>query len=795
MNHAEMYVGVREEYMSAPEEVSVVSSAQADSLYDKLARALLYVLGFLLPLWALPMTAMPVEINKAYLAHFLILGAFVLWLFGRIRESAFTIPKSGFVFAAIFMAAVWGIAAFFSTDSAMSLVGQGYEIGTALSVALAALAVFLFSVLFQDGARVMKWLIVLFVSAAVLFALQAWNLSGTPGFLSGILNSNTASLIGGWNTLGAFAGLILLLSLALFDLPSPVYMRVGFLLLALAAIFFLAVVNFTDLWWVIAILLFAFLSHLFLVRRESQALTVATFAVLLIAFFFMFAPPTVGEWVSAKFGIAFIEARPSWGTTMEIVKSALKADPFLGSGPNTFIYDWIAARPQSLNATLFWGSRFTAGVGHLPSFAATTGILGLIAILVLLGSFLWRGGRVTLNSLLATDAHDEGRYLLFVTFFGALYLWTTNIIYTPGFALFLLAFIFSALFIALAASRGLVKNVSLRLFERSATGFVSVMAMIFILLFSVSVAYRLSTKYFAAYDYGEGVKAFNAGDLSAAQTKFMRAMRTDETDLYYRSLVELDIKQMANILAQTNLSVEELRAKFQTALAQAVNDGQAAVRLGRMDPLNWLALGKVYEAIVPFKVSGASQVALDTYAEATKRDPQNPEVLLAEARVAVATNDFAKAKEFLDAAIALKSDYTPARFLMVQVESQLGHIEAAIKQGETARLQAPNDIGLLFQLGMLYYRNGNLTSAGSALENSIMLNPSYANARYFLGLIYSQLGRKQDAILQFEVILALNPGNAEVVKILENLKSGKPALTTISPPAPSPEKRIEPPVK
>jgi cytochrome c-type biogenesis protein CcmH/NrfG len=283
--------------------------------------------------------------------------------------------------------------------------------------------------------------------------------------------------------------------------------------------------------------------------------------------------------------------------------------------------------------------------------------------------------------------------------------------------------------------------------------------------------------------------------LDEAQAKLTRAVRTDETDVYYRSLVELDIKQLANILARTDLSTDELRAKFQTALAKAVGDGQAAVRLGRMDPLNWLSLGKVYEAIVPFKVSGASQVAFDTYAEAAKRDPQNPEILFAEARVAVATSDFAKAKEFLDQAIALKSDYTPARFLMVQVESQLGHVEAAIKQAEETRLQAPNDIGLLFQLGMLYYRNGNLTSAKSALETAVKFNPSYSNARYFLGLIYAQIGDKQDAILQFEVILALNPGNAEVTKILENLRAGKPALTTISPPAPSPEKRTLPPVK
>lgn len=798
MNDIEMYAVIRKEGTSVPEDENNEGDAglAGKNYYDGLARALLYALGFILPFWALPITELPVEINKTYLAYFLTLSAFILYLAGRIREGEIILPKSGFIFGTVALTVVWGISALLSVDRRMSLIGAGYEGGTFLALAIAALAVFLFSVLFQDAERVRRWLLFFTVSAGVVFACQAWHFLGWPaaGFSKEIFNSSTANLIGDWNSFGVFAGLVLLFSLLLAELALPFYARIGLKLLALAAAFFIAVVNFTMLWWVLAAFLIALLSLFYVARRDlrTSAITIALFAVLFTALFFIITPPFIGEWLPNKLDITFIEARPSWESTGAIVSKVLKEDPFFGSGPNTFLYDWLRLRPQSLNTTLFWGVRFQSGVGHFPSFAATTGIFGLLALFWALGAFLYRGAKITFS---AVGSRREEEYLLFVLFTGATYLWTMNLLYTPGYLLLFYAFIFSALFTALLVAQGDLRNLRFRLFGRSAFGFVSVMATIFILLFSMSVFYNLAGKYFAAYSYGKGVKAAVAGDIEEGRRLVERATQFNEESVYYRILTDLDLAEIQKILSEQDVPADKLRADFQAALTRAINDGQQAVRLGRPDPANWRSLGKVYEAVVPFKVSGAAQVANDTYEEARKRDPQNPEIALAMARVAVASDDLVKAKEFLDKAIALKSDYAPARFLAVQVESQLGNTKEAIMQGEAARLLAPNDVGILFQLGLLYYRNGNLASARQTLESAVALNPGYSNARYFLGLIYAQEERIQDALLQFEVILTLNPGNAEVLQIIENLRAGKSALATIAPPGPLPERRLELPVE
>ena len=110
-------------------------------------------------------------------------------------------------------------------------------------------------------------------------------------------------------------------------------------------------------------------------------------------------------------------------------------------------------------------------------------------------------------------------------------------------------------------------------------------------------------------------------------------------------------------------------------------------------------------------------------------------------------------------------------------------------------MAAPFDIGVAFQLGLLYYQGNDIDKSQIEFERAIALNSNYSNARYFLGLIYDRKGDKQKAIQQFQQIEGLNPDNQEVKHVLQNLHAGKPALDGIAPPGPAPEKRNETPIK
>ena len=165
-----------------------------------------------------------------------------------------------------------------------------------------------------------------------------------------------------------------------------------------------------------------------------------------------------------------------------------------------------------------------------------------------------------------------------------------------------------------------------------------------------------------------------------------------------------------------------------------------------------------------------------------------------------------KAVSNLEKSIGLKNDYAPARFLLVQVYDRQGKLADAIKRAEELVMLNNTDIGALFQLGFLYYKNSQFDDAKLVFERTIQLSPNYSNARYFLGLIYDRevpadvktladkLAAKAKAIEQFEKIAELNPDNNEVKQILANLKAGRAALLGIAPPAPAPQSRSEVPV-
>ena len=152
-------------------------------------------------------------------------------------------------------------------------------------------------------------------------------------------------------------------------------------------------------------------------------------------------------------------------------------------------------------------------------------------------------------------------------------------------------------------------------------------------------------------------------------------------------------------------------------------------------------------------------------------------------------------KTVLERAAQIKPDFAAAHFLLSQAAIRLGDLKTAVQSTENAKLTAPFDIGVAFQLGLLYYQSGNLDGAQGEFERAVALNANYSNARYFLGLIYDRKGRKADAISEFEKIEALNQDNQEVKSILTNLRAGRGALENIVPPGTPPEKRKEPPVE
>jgi tetratricopeptide (TPR) repeat protein len=764
--------------------------------WESISVFIFYIIVFLLPIFTLPFITAPLALSKSLLFYFGISLALFFWFLARLQKGEVKIPKSILLLATGIIAIVWFASSLFSSNPTLSLLGAGYEIDTLLFFLFMFFGLFLISIFFQSEKRVLIFYIVIFLAALVAFLFQFFHtifrLDIIPLKIFPLVTSN---LIGGWNDFAIFFGFVALVSLVLLEMfRFKKFMKVILLASVLLSLLAMMAVNFFIGWiifgfFVLILFVYTFYKAFFISSATPSILRLSFFIFLAILFFIL-ARGILGDFTTFLNTNTF-DVRPSWSATADIIKQSIKQNPVLGSGPNTFLYDWLKFKPSSINMTLFWNTRFTSGIGHFPSMVATAGILGGLSLLAFLAAFLFYGLKV-----LSCEGNDLLRALLITSLLSSLYLWTFVVFYSPGFTIVALAFLSTGLLVAMLVRLEKIKVIELSFFKNPKAGFISVLAIVLLIFGSVSSLYFFAQKGRAAYFYDRAIKIFNTeGNLDKAENNLIKAVNLDSQDEYFRTLSELDLLKIQQLLSRTDLSTDELRMQFQNTLAAAIQNAQQSTKANPHDPLNWMQLGRVYESVVPLKIAGADAMAISSYEEALKYSPFDPTPFLASARVEIQAQKIKEARNYIQSALNLKGDFAAALLLLAQIEAQEGNLKEAIAQTEQTALLVPNDIGVLFQLGLLYYQDNNLEKSRFALERAVSLDENYANARYFLGLVYDTQGMKSKAIEQFENIVRTNPENQEVQKILSNLRAGRKALEEISPPAKLPEERETPPIE
>ncbi len=469
------------------------------------------VLGFLLPIFVLPSQVLSFSLPKVFLAYFGIILAFVFWLINCLKKGEVKIPKSFLLLAGFAMVIVWLASAVFSDNIYLSLIGRGYEIGTFSFFLFLFLAFFIISSAFQSEKRGMIFYVFVFAAAVIVFIFQLlhtlFNINIIP---FDIFPAVTSNLIGGWNDFSIFFGFIGLTSLVFLELSSSKKLvKTGLFLILVISLLSMMAVNFYANWLVfgfftLTIFLYIFSKSFFASHSEVEISVVPdetgetsvrkrggynlvhiSFFIFLIVFFFILVR-SVNVNFNTFLKTDFIEVRPSWSATWDVVKQVLTEKPFLGSGPNTFLYDWLKFKPLAVNNTVFWNARFLSGIAHLPSMLATTGIIGGLALLVFLIILISSATKALYNSSYQGDITQA---LLIVSFLGSLYLWFFTIIYSPGFLIFALAFFNTGILIAMLVRVDKIKNKTFSFLDSPKTGFIAVLLTAVFFLGSIASFY------------------------------------------------------------------------------------------------------------------------------------------------------------------------------------------------------------------------------------------------------------------------------------------------------------------
>lgn len=772
------------------EETEILINQHEEPMWGVTARWSVYLIALLAPLWFLPITDNPVDGNKMFFVSLLTLIGFIAWLGTTVHMGTFKIPR----FMPMYALGVWLVAyllaALFSVSPETSLWGASAM--SFFHILIGGILAFLVSVALRTVNHIRTAHMLILVSAAIIsLFLIVQSILGIDIFPWEFAKARTFNPVGQWNTVGIFLGFILvsLFSFLAGGIHKSWPRRLFFMILLVLVFVGTVTVNYSMVWLSIAIVSIVYLayaySHASGHARSQYVMGPLLFLFVSIVFF-------LSQDVVNIFGNSLnppLDVTPSISSSWRVAEQVFQERPVLGVGPNEFGYAWDRFKDPAVNTTIYWRLRFATASSFATTLLSTTGLLGTLAFLLFIGSFLWSG--LSLLSKLQLE-NKEHQYVT-ALFFGILFLISSWFFYPLTVVTSVFFFLLLGLFVAELSIVGMVPYRVFVIRGDSTKGFLIALITVFLMVVCVVGLYIRSRKQVAAIEYGRGVEALLVRDsVNEAENFFQQAVVLDGSrDEYYNAITQTSSIKLQRALENTSgQSPEDVEASFKAALSSAAGSAQKATEVNPGNAASWRLLGQVYEMVIPY-MAGSAEVAANAYTQAILQAPTDPLLRDDVARVYMVLGDYVKAREALEEAIRLKSDYAAAHFRLAQIAIIKGNVEDAINNTERAAVSAPNDIGVLFQLGLLYYQQNRRDDAQLIFERVTQLNENYSNARYFLGLTYAAKGLNALAIEQFERIQMLNPDNAEAEAILENLRAGREPLAGITPP---PLTRTGPPV-
>ncbi|MBT4856587.1 tetratricopeptide repeat protein [Candidatus Uhrbacteria bacterium] len=763
--------------------------------YRSAARGLFYLLTFAIPLLALPWTLDALEINKQTL---LILGsslAMIAWLGAMVVERKAEVRSHIWWWLLIAFVVGVVVSAVFSIAPFTSWVGHaGQEYTSVISlISFCALMAIGAHTLPETVTQRRVWS-ALFLSSAIVtvlsfvqfFSWSAIEVVGTPYAMGAYLSIMTVLSASVWLVDDRTAKRRIL--------PDGFVggaVRLSMLITIIGSTIILLALDYWLFWAMLLIgtgLLFSF--ALLRIKEFPQVgRFVIPMALFVIALLFLFLPSVVPNGFASELSISH---QYSWDITKQTLQNESWA---FGSGPGTFVMDYAQYHSPEINETLVWDQQFDRSSSHILTMTST---LGVIPVALYLLMVLWLAAMALMRLMVQNQSDDEWK-MTFVTFGG----WTLSV-----FAQFFyvsnmtLSFVFWLL-TAILVSQVILKEKTFTFSKSSRTALLTTFGFVITNVLLLTMLFVSGARYGAEVAFGKAVSLSEQGATTdEVIVQLDNAVRLNRwSDVYQRNLAQAYLAKTVEVVSDNEAHPSEI----QSAVERSLTAAQTAVDISESNVLNWTLLGDIYREIAPL-ISGSDVLAIGAYQKSIELAPNNPKYYVALSRAYVVHADqlsvlttsddeeyaavaetsrreaLVESIENLEYALTLKDDYAIAYYYLALAYERSGNVSEAINRMVVLRDANPYDVGVSFQLGLLYLRQGKIDAAQVELERTVALSPSYANAHWYLAAVYEELGDQESAIDALLAILESNPGHETVLAQIARLEAGIAAAEEVPVP-------------
>ncbi len=775
----------------SPKVQEVNADALSTFFFQGAQIVLIVVLG-LLPFFFVPQLSVSLGFMKAMFVSAGVYIALILACLAILRRGKLNIhfPLPVLFFWVFALSAV--VSSLLSGDTLDSMFGNGFDIHSSSFFILLASVMTLSLVFVGSKGAVIRMLLVLGLSAILIYLFSILRLIFGPDFLSlGVFNSSFITPVGSLNDLALYAGLVLIVILvAIQRVPANVLTRSIIATLTVLSLILLAVVNFSFLWMIIGFL--SLLTFLYLVAKDTWLLASDTlvntptprFALGIVALIclvsgaFIVSGDYIGSQVSKVTGVSYLEVRPSFSATLEIAKSVYKDNALTGIGPNKFEDAWRMYKDPVINQTQFWSTDFNSGISYVVTVFINTGLMGMVFFLAFILTFLYTGFRLFFTP---KSIDQNWNTVGLIVFSASTYLWIMTFFYTPGATILVLAALATGLTSAIAFTQVAKPTRMLNVSHSRQHGYILIALNLLVIVSATAGFITLNKHFFAQVSYTSALKSLASNsDLLAYDNALAEvSARVPGQDVYLFERAQVRLAELDRLNALTEPTNND-RQYFEQALVEGIQLSKDAITLDRTNPYNHALLGGFYGLLTEAQYEGVSELRHSAFAEARRFDPLNPQYDLIEARQVAQAGNMGQARGYLDEAIKLKNNYTDALFFLSQIDIQEGNATSAIATTQAIISIEPNNPTRRLQLGLLQIATGDLEGATQSLKNALILDPNYANARYILALTHLDLKQPELALEQLRIVAETNPDNADLKELIEQVESGNYTNSNIS---------------
>jgi tetratricopeptide (TPR) repeat protein len=221
--------------------------------------------------------------------------------------------------------------------------------------------------------------------------------------------------------------------------------------------------------------------------------------------------------------------------------------------------------------------------------------------------------------------------------------------------------------------------------------------------------------------------------------------QTDDAIAAYREVVRLSPRMVTAHVELARLYLSKVD------IDEGLREAREAVSLQPENPSAQLVLARAQVA------KGQTTEAETTLNALAKRYPEAAAVYAQIGSLQIVKGDKARARVAYERALTLDSSRTEALGGLLILDAAEKKVPNAVRRIESVLATSPNSAPVLVVAARTYLANRDATAAEGALRRAIEIDPASLDAYLLLGSLYSSQNRIDDAVVEFDRILARNP--------------------------------------